>query len=1061
MEENQDASAACAGPSRDVDSGEAAGHVEGNPVAQLQSQIHELGQRHNEVMATLVNMSNANTRSYVYIPRERQIVPFSGNYVKDGQSVDEFIDEVERVIRVRGLNTDDQVDFILSHLRGSALDEVKLRMGGETTQPSDLFSYLRGAFREKRTIPQLLHAFYARRQSEGEDFRDFSHSLSQLLSSAIQQSPNAVSQPQLTLRDQFVEGIRDSHLRRELRKLVREKPQSTLFEVRKEALMWVSEDRPRGASVARSHNIVSTCSEVPECSTSGGAVQTDIAVALQEVVKIITQQGKAIGELTNAVRELTVQKASSSFQEPVHYCPKLCGAGKRSSSIALSRAMRGKPEGSRCSTLTKERFLERAVGKCPEVDIHIGGVPVRCLLDTGSNVSTLTESFFRENLHGEDKDLHCTSGWLRITAANKLPLPYLGYVELDIKVMGLIIPEYGFLIVRDRDTADLTPPGIIGMNITQRCREFALTEFDTTLGGKLDSVWREAFSRVQEVESAKATSVARVSGRGKTHIPAASAATVYARVNKKVTHTNAWLLLEPGNSPLPGGLILMPTLVSPRSHVFPVQVINFSQEDVWLPPKVQLGILTHCQCAESDICDVKFQRISADHEEVRIDEKEEPLSDSDLSNLLSRLHMGGTPEQQTELGVLLMRHADVFAVHDEDLGFTDRVKHEIHLTDDTPIAQPYRRLPPTQFEEVKQHISGLLRKGVIQESSSPYASLIVLVRKSDGSLRLCVDYRRLNSKTRRDAFPLPRIDESLDALSGAQVFSTIDLASGYHQVAVDEKDRPKTAFTTPFGLFEYRRMPFGLCNAPATFQRLMQATMSDLVFQIVLIYLDDLLVYSSTFHDHLVRLETVFRRLRETGLKIKIEKCNFLQPEVKFLGHQVSAQGVSTDPDKISAVREWPVPSTLKELRSFLGFCSYYRRFIEGFSQIAGPLHDVVNVCLRETSSIKAAQVYRSSWTSQCQTAFANLKDKLTSAPTLGYADFTLPFVIKTDASNLGLGAVLYQHQNGKKTVIAYASRRLRGAEKNDQNYSSMKLELLALKWAVTEKFRSYRWGPN
>lgn len=725
--------------------------------------------------------------------------------------------------------------------------------------------------------------------------------------------------------------------------------------------------------------------------------------------------------------------------------------------------MRGKPEGSRCSTLTKERFLERAVGKCPEVDIHIGGVPVRCLLDTGSNVSTLTESFFRENLHGEDKDLHCTSKWLRITAANKLPLPYLGYVELDIQVMGLTIPECGFLIVRDGDTAepDPTPPGIIGMNITQRCREFALTEFDTTLGGKLDSVWREAFNRVQEIELVKTMSSARVSGKGKTHIPASSLATVYARVTKKATDTSAWLLLEPGSAPLPGGLIPMPTLVSPQSRVFPVQVVNFSQEDVWLPPKVRLGILTHCQCAESDSCEVRFQRISADHEEVRIDQRDKTMSDSDLSNLLSRLHIGGTPEQQAELGVLLMKHADVFAVHDEDLGYTDRVKHEIHLTDDSPISQPYRRIPPTQFEEVKEHISGLLRKGVIQESSSSFASPIVLVRKADGSPRLCVDYRRLNSKTKRDAFPLPHINESLDALGGAQVFSTIDLASGYHQVAVHEKDRPKTAFTTPFGLYEFRRMPFGLCNAPATFQRLMQAIMSDLVFQIVLIYLDDLLVYSSTFHEHLVRLETVFKRLRETGLKVKIEKCHFLQAEVRFLGHQVSAQGVSTDPDKISAVREWPVPSTLKELRSFLGFCSYYRRFIEGFSQIAGPLHDRVNMCLRETSPIKAAQVFKSSWSSQCQTAFECLKDKLTSAPTLGYADFTLPFVIETDASNLGLGAVLYQHQKGKKTVIAYASRRLRGAEKNDQNYSSMKLELLALKWAVTEKFRSYLLGSK
>ncbi len=314
MDQDDDVPAARAGTSHDVDSAGAASYGdEGNPVAELQSQILELGRRHDQVMSTLSNMSNVATRSYVYIPRERQIVPFSGDYVKDCQDVDEFIDEVERVIRVRGLNTDDQADFILTHLRGSALDEVKLRMGGETKQPSDLFSYLRGAFREKRTTSQLLHAFYARRQLEGEDFRDFSHALSQLLNSALQQSYSAVSDPQLALRDQFIEGIRDTTLRRELRKLVREKPQSTLFDVREEAMMWFVEDRPRGANVARTRNIMSTCSgEMSEHSNPVSSAQSDITVALQEVVKIITQQGKAIGELTNAVRELTVQKAHSS-----------------------------------------------------------------------------------------------------------------------------------------------------------------------------------------------------------------------------------------------------------------------------------------------------------------------------------------------------------------------------------------------------------------------------------------------------------------------------------------------------------------------------------------------------------------------------------------------------------------------------------------------------------------------------------------------------------------------------------------------------------------------------
>lgn len=244
----------------------------------------------------------------------------------------------------------------------------------------------------------------------------------------------------------------------------------------------------------------------------------------------------------------------------------------------------------------------------------------------------------------------------------------------------------------------------------------------------------------------------------------------------------------------------------------------------------------------------------------------------------------------------------MFTCTDDGLGFTDRVKHENPVTDDAPVSRPYQRMPPTQYKEVRDHISELLKKGVIQESSNSYASPVIFVCKSDGSLRLCVDYRRLNSKTRRDEFLPPRINESLDALSGTKLFSTIDLASGYHQVTVHEKDREKTAFTTPFGLYEYLRMLFGLCNAPAMFQRLMQDTMSDLVLQIVLVYLDDLLVFSSTLSNNLVRLETVLKRLRETELKVKIEKCHFLQQEVRFTGHQVSAQGIGTDPDKISAV---------------------------------------------------------------------------------------------------------------------------------------------------------------
>lgn len=210
---------------------------------------------------------------------------------------------------------------------------------------------------------------------------------------------------------------------------------------------------------------------------------------------------------------------------------------------------------------------------------------------------------------------------------------------------------------------------------------------------------------------------------------------------------------------------------------------------------------------------------------------------------MDQLSVGGNTEQRAQLALLLEKYSFVFATEDEDLGYTDKVQHEIHLTDDIPVTKPCRRIPPTQYSEVRENIGKLLKKGVIREGTSAYALPIVLVRKVDGTLRLCVDFRRLNSKTRRDAFPLPRIDESFDALRGAKFFSTIDLASGYHQVAMHKRDRPKTAFTTPFGLYKYVSMPFGVCNGPTTFQRLMQVTMSNQIFQILLVYLDDILFF--------------------------------------------------------------------------------------------------------------------------------------------------------------------------------------------------------------------------
>ncbi|MES9882597.1 MAG: reverse transcriptase family protein, partial [Sedimenticola sp.] len=336
---------------------------------------------------------------------------------------------------------------------------------------------------------------------------------------------------------------------------------------------------------------------------------------------------------------------------------------------------------------------------------------------------------------------------------------------------------------------------------------------------------------------------------------------------------------------------------------------------------------------------------------------------------------------------------------------------------------------------------------------------------------LCVDYRRLNDKTVKDAYPLPRIDEALEALHDSQYFSSIDLAQGFYQVPIDQQDRHKTAFRVGSGgLYEYLRMPMGLCNSPGTFQRLKEVCLAQANIDNLLIYLDDILVYSRSIDDHIARLQYVFSRLQAHGLKMKLRKCHFFQRKVTFLGHQVSGEGVATYSEKTAAIRGWKQPTTEKQLRIFLGLAGYYRRFVRGFSQIAAPLHALLTKqahrkSTRKRSNLPASEQFDtpfvSRWNSSCTEAFETLKTRLVNSPILGYPDFSKPFILETDASFQGLGAVLSQDQSNGRVVIAYASRSLRPSEKNMDRYSSMKLEMLALKWAVSDKLRDYLLGSK
>lgn len=681
------------------------------------------------------------------------------------------------------------------------------------------------------------------------------------------------------------------------------------------------------------------------------------------------------------------------------------------------------------------------------------------LIDTGSMVTTINEDLFN-SFEPKPPLLPLEDFELSITAANGSNITYIGYVELSISVPSIGGGTFDLpILVVPTTENNQDVPCIIGTNLIRLCRTNN-TGTEDLRRQPMSDAWETAFDSLVD------DSVGTVKSTRRTVIQPNQVKTITGMVRK---HQNIEAAVtEPCSAETNASKVsVCPRVVTlantGKTSRIPVRLCNMTARAIVIPCKTNI-----CELKEVKVLrnvDIKPNQKANVSSTTANDKKSEETKERKTIKEQFGVDIDETQltsEQKAKVRNLFEKYEQIFPKSKLDLGHTDVVHHKINLMDEKPFKEPYRRVPPALFNEVKEHLKEMLEIGAIRESKSPWSSNVVIVRKKDGTIRFCIDFRKLNQRTVKDAYAIPRVEDTLHLLSGAKYFSKLDLKSGYWQVELEEEDKAKTAFSVGgLGFYECNRMPFGLSNAPATFQRLMERCMGELNLRDCLIYLDDIIIFSDDIDGHLERLDAVFGRLAEYNLKLKPPKCEFFKTKTTYLGHVVSADGIEADPAKTEAVKTWPIPKSVKEVRKFLGFVGYYRRFVKDFSKIARPLNDLLighstvkNVGKKSKPKKRVAFV----WGQDQQAAFDKLKETLICPPVLAYADYCQPFKVHTDASLLGLGAVLYQRQEGKDRVIAYASRSLKPAERN---YPAHKLECLALKWAVTDKFHDYLYGAT
>lgn len=762
------------------------------------------------------------------------------------------------------------------------------------------------------------------------------------------------------------------------------------------------------------------------------------------------------------------------------YCSKKCQKGHWENHKVLCSAIKilssesrtnQRDEGIFCSHLSPQKHskLVKLVGERCTIKCHLNNKETEALWDTGAQVSIVSQEFLARHTPGanirEVSELLEVN--LNLTTANGSQLPYMGWVELDFKLS----PESSRLSVPFLVSNSAVGIPIIGYNVIQqvlnnRSLNQGIADVKSSFVNLGDA---ETLVNFVQNEGLEELYPVVKSCKRDIVIPRGGRAKVPCRVNTGPVTKTTPVIFEPDETrPWETGLEVSPTLINlkrgqcSRVHI---EVTNPTQHDIVLKNRTVLGGLQFIQSVTP--VEVKLGEIKTSTENCSSSPPHEAQSMGSVNpesvpTHITQLDLGDlTPDQKVEALQMLSEEAESFSNDDQDIGSIPSLQLNLKLEDPKPVQKNYISVPKPLYPEIKSYIEDLLNRQFIRKSSSNYSSPVVCVRKKDNSLRLCVDYRELNKKTIPDRHPIPRIQETLDNLGGKSWFSVLDQGKAYHQGFIHPESQPLTAFITPWGLYEWIRIPFGLSNAPAAFQRFMENCVGNLRDDICIPYLDDLIVFSATFHEHLDHLRKVLRRLRQHGVKLKPSKCKLFQREVSFLGRVVSEDGYKPDPVYTQPVLQLKTqtPKTVADVRKMLGFLNYFRRYIQNFATKMKPVFNLITGQQgREKRQSKNGQLpstHSVTWTSCHQQIIDGLIDELTSAPAMAYPDPNKPFILTTDASQDGLGAVLYQEQNNTLRVIGYGSRALSPAEKNYHLHSG-KLEFLALKWAVCDHFRDY-----